>query len=297
MMISLVRCSILLQVYQTMFCVTIYVMTEQERKYLQRSCRRLAGMLPVTVDALMKWYGRNEDAYSVEEIGSYVYCLFSFPVTTLRDQLVEKASDLNSGALQRIIVLVYEGSTIIADCSALHDSLQPVLFSQADIDYICTESDWMFLEHYALSVTSFPDLSYPPRMREDMKKIQAEAVIFANAYVTASYRRQGIFANMIQMVKDFVLQDQNADTELYSVIALDPDIACYGPDAVDEPYIYSYEKDEPLRERNRIIMKKIGYTPVKLEELASDNIGDGAKLWFAVCHEKDWIREPKEKQS
>jgi hypothetical protein len=60
---------------------------------------------------------------------------------------------------------------------------------------------------------------------------------------------------------------------------------------VEEPYIYSYEKDEPLRLRNCIIMRHVGFVPVKLEELEPQERGDGAKLWFAMRHEHDLIVE------
>jgi len=67
---------------------------------------------------------------------------------------------------------------------------------------------------------------------------------------------------------------------------------------VDEPYIYSYEKDEPLRQRNRTIMKHAGFVPVKLEELEPEEIGDGAKLWFALAPMKRIvIMEPQEHYS
>ena len=78
-----------------------------------------------------------------------------------------------------------------------------------------------------------------------------------------------------------------AHTDLYTAIALDPDIAQYGPDTKPEPYYYSFEVDEPRRLVNASIMEKLNFTPIRLE---ADEIGDGTKLWFALQHEKEISR-------
>ena len=74
-------------------------------------------------------------------------------------------------------------------------------------------------------------------------------------------------------------------------LSLDPDIACYGPDAKDGPYYYNYEKDEPDRIRNRIIAEHTGFFPVRLELTEQPEEDDGTKIWFAVRHERDIILE------
>ena len=102
--------------------------------------------------------------------------------------------------------------------------------------------------------------------------------------MTTAYRRQFIFRNMVQMIKDHALRYSYENTDLYTAIALDPDIAQYGPDTKPEPYYYSFEVDEPRRLVNASIMEKLNFTPIRLE---SDEIGDGTKLWFALQHEKE----------
>ena len=105
-----------------------------------------------------------------------------------------------------------------------------------------------------------------------------------NAYVTTTYRRQSIFRNMVQMIKDHALRYSYENTDLYTAIALDPDIAQYGPDTKPEPYYYSFKVDEPRRLVNASIMEKLNFTSIRLE---ADEIGDGTKLWFALQHEKE----------
>lgn len=272
-------------------------MNTLERKYLKKSCQKLAGMLPLTPVSMLKWYAEHEDQYNVEEVNGCVSCLFSFPLLMENGGIIRSIKDLEHGRLEQIILLVYDHDMIIADCSAIHASMHDFLFWEPAVEYICTESDWMYLEHYTLCTSAFPKIPYPAPFDENKKRVKGEALIYANAYVTTSYRRKGIFSNMLQTVRDHALRRCSDHVDLYSVITLDPDIACYGPDAVDEPYIYSYEKDEPLRQRNRTIMKHAGFVPVKLEELEPEEIGDGAKLWFALRHEKDVIMEPQEHYS
>ena len=67
--------------------------------------------------------------------------------------------------------------------------------------------------------------------------------------------------------------------QIYLCISLDPDVPCYGPDAVDEPYVYSFERDEPLRNRNMQILEKLGYQEYDVD---FGEVGaDGAKHRFA----------------
>lgn len=90
------------------------------------------------------------------------------------------------------------------------------------------------------------------------------------------------------MIKDHALRYSYENTDLYTAIALDPDIAQYGPDTKPEPYYYSFEVDEPRRLVNETIMEKLNFTSIRLE---TDEIGDGTKLWFALQHEKELIHK------
>lgn len=246
-------------------------MNLKNNMYLNRSLRLLKKWLPEDADAMMNWFGQNEDHTDFEsDENSLFYCLFSWPVLH---------EDHNS-ILERIVLLVYENDQIIADCSALHGAMANVLKDQKVTDYICNESDWMDLEHYTLCNAFFSDPHSP---------VDGEAELFANAYVTTAYRKRGIFTRMLQMMRDHSLRNAQGDVTLYSVLSLDPDIACYGPDASDEPYIYSMEKDEPKRIRNSRIMEKLGWFPVRLEETSPSEDDDGTKLWFAIRKEKDVI--------
>lgn len=239
--------------------------------YLKRSLKLLEKWLPADAETMMNYYIHNEDQtdYETDDNGLF-YCLFSYPV-------VQKE---NSCLLERIAQLVYENDQIIADCSALHGSMKNVLKDAEVINALRSESDWMDLEHYTLCNFFFPD---------PLKSAAGEALLFANAYVTIAYRQKGIFTRMLQMVRDHSLRSVQGDALLYSVLSLDPDIACYGPDASDKPYVYSMEQDEPKRIQNSQIMKKLGWLPVRLEETLPSEDDDGTKLWFAIRKEKDRI--------
>ena len=102
-------------------------------------------------------------------------------------------------------------------------------------------------------------------------------LIYTIAYTGRDERQKGIFRNLMNLSESFFAKEKSGLT-LYSVISLDPDVACYGKDRLDEPYIYSM-KDEPVRLLNAEIIRKLGYTPLKLE--TDEEVEDGSLLWFA----------------
>ena len=258
-------------------------MNDTQKKYLEKSLRLLEKHLPYTADQMLAGYPeKGRDG----EIGSWMtqtdssglfYCLFSWPME----------------AGERAVLLVYdEKDRIIADFSAVLCSVKELLYSRDLYDLLSEESDWMYLEHYTLCSYMFEDIPYPgceagPQNRE----YDGEAFLCCSAYVTKSFRRKGIFSEMLQMMNEFTLRKRKGAVSLYSVFSLDPDVACYGPDAEEEPYHYRYEKDEPDRMRNRMILEKYGYETLRLQETEPDPEADGTKLWFAVCREDDVIIE------
>lgn len=264
--------------------VIIETMKKSDAEYLERSLKRLEKWLPFPVDEMLAHYldERNEirDHEVEEDPYGYVYCLFSWPETDH----------------ERLVLLVYdEQMRIIADLSAVHANVSELLYSAKLYDELSEESDWMYLEHYTLCAYMFPELPYPASEAGEQRHYEGEALLYSNAYVTKQFRRRGIFTAMVSMTRDFALRRASGSTVLYSVFSLDPDIAVYGPDAESTPYHYSYEKDEPVRMTNCEIMKKLGFTPLRLEETEEDPEADGTKLWFAVKQETDLIIDVDEK--
>lgn len=254
--------------------------------FLNQSLSRLEEWLPGNQESMMSWLKKQPDDTDLEEDQNHLsYCLFSFPVLNHLGISCKDPLFFEEGILERIILLVYDNDQIIADCSAFHGTMSDVLSRKEIVSYLNQESDWMYLEHYTLCGTFFPDQIFSGN---------GEALLFSNAYVTASYRQKGIFTNMLQMMRDFALRHDHGNTILYSVLSLDPDVACYGPDASDIPYVYSMKQDEPKRVLNAQIMKKLGYLPIRLEETGPSENDDGAKLWFAVRREEDQIIETPE---
>ena len=245
---------------------------------------RLGKYLPDTTDILLDWYDIHYDYYAVTSISKYVYCLFALPVMSSDGKEIKHVCEIDNNILERITILVYEGDTIIADISGLHASMDTLLANEKVFNFCVDESDWTYLEHYCLCGNYFPEIAYPPNKEISSLLISGEALLITNAYVTTAYRRQSIFRNMVQMIKDHALRYSYKNTDLYTAIALDPDIAQYGPDTKPEPYYYSFEVDEPRRLVNATIMEKLNFTSIRLE---ADEISDGTKLWFALQHEKE----------
>ena len=265
-------------------------MNAKEEMYLRKAVGRLAKWLPYSCDELMAYYSASEnrlgeDPWSVEEADGLVYCMYRVP-----EKLPGDTMPGDDARLARIIVLVYDGDEIIADLSALHMSMENCLYDADVYEAVSTESDWMYLEHYTLCGLMFPEVPYPG-MDAQREPVYGEALLFAGSYVTKAYRRRGIFTRMYAMAHDQVLRSERGTTALYMVFTLDPDIASFGPDAVKEPYVYSFEKDEPDRMRNREILAKFGFHSVRLEETEVNENSDGTKLWFAAAKERIMIVE------
>ena len=231
-----------------------------EEKYLERSLMKLADYLPFDRKKYLDQCHVNKDLYRVE-IGEngHVYCLFSYhdPVE-----------------IEWLILLVYEGENIIADCSCACISGAACRESETVYASLAEESDWLYLERQLVD----------EEMTDDDLRFH-EVLLYSSIYVTKRYRRRGIFQRMMEMSRDFVIDRAENEVFLYSVMSLDPDIACYGEDTPKEPYIYNFEKDEPDRIRNRIIAAKAGYVPLCIESMKEAEGFDGTKCWFAIKKE------------
>lgn len=234
--------------------------------YLKMSLHRLEKTLPSGAEEMLRHYRFHPEDWKQETWQGYIFCLFSW-----KEQEAE-----------RIVLLVYDGDSIAADLAALHCSQDTLMNSTAFYDAVSEESDWMYLEHYVLSQCLYPDLAYPHCMQKDMAGFGGEALLYTNAYVSRGWRRKGIFRHMEEMVRAFSLRKCSGLVRLGAVFAMDPDIACYGPDTPEQPYVYSFEKDEPDRLRNAEIARKLGYVPMRLEETEPETDTDGTKLWFCV---------------
>ncbi len=230
--------------------------------------------MPRSTDAMMKMYQEDTSLYDLEEIDGFVYCLFTYKDSVFCDQL---------------ILLAYEGDTVIADLSGVHNTMDQIMKNKAVYDDLSEESDWMYLAHYTLCNLVYPDFPYPfCDEQDDEIAFPGEVLLYRNAYVTRSYRKQGIFTSMLDLCKEWIFQNLSGEITYYTCISMDLDIACYGPDTTNEPYIYNFEVDEPIRMENKQILETLGYSCVRLEE---DEPGDGSKCWFAIKKENDFIVE------
>lgn len=223
-------------------------MTKEERIYLEKALRTIEVWIPGARETWLPEYEKDRTLYRIERKDVYVSVIF-----TVREKM-----------LKRLIQLVYEGDTVISDCSA-YLITDRELDDQQVCDYLEEESDWLYWESEILKARA--DRNEPAKM-----------LVYTNAYTTKAYRRQGLFSWMLKGMELFAVQSDSS-ASLYSVISLDPDVACYGPDKPDGPYIYSM-KDEPVRLLNADIIRKAGFEPLKLE--TDEPVEDGSILWFAV---------------
>lgn len=204
--------------------------------------------------------------YSIEEdINGYVYCTFVRPILNEDGEKFDLEHD-ERWCLEQILTFVYDEDMIIADISALHFN-DEVLHNDQKARYFSDDNDWIFLEYLLL--------------KDIVVKGKCEIVMFANAYVTEAYRHQGIFKMMVLDIEEFALRYINKTTEMAEVISLDPDIATYGPDSSDEPYYYTYEKDEKTRMFNALVVNNLGFKPTKFMAVDPKDSPDGTKIWFA----------------
>lgn len=258
---------------------TIHSMEKIEH-YLYKAVTLLKDWLPEQGKSILETFEKQKEEeisdYDLEEDGRYVYLIFSWKETEI---------------IERTVLLVYEEDQVIADLSFLSMDTVFFLFNSSVYEYISEESDWMYLCHYVLCGMLYPSLAYPPCKNEKNPDYSCYenslSIIYSNAYVTKKYRRQGIFSHMMEMSRDFALRNSYGSMQFNAVISLDPDIAVYGPDAVKEPYHYNYVIDEPVRELNAQILKKLGYVSTRLVEDSPLPNEDGTKLWFAVKREND----------
>ena len=246
-------------------------MNSFEQTWLKISIEKLREVLPFTEKELLRQYEADEHLYEVDEDEDLVFCRFAFPVLKGMDQ---------------IILLVYNRrQEIIADTNAYHMSAKDFLERTDIYDYLSEESDWMYLLHYLTGNTMFPNYPYPYCEKHIPVNEPGEVLLYGNAYVSLAYRRRGIFRAMLDRMTESVLSELNGIQIICSAMSMDPDVACYGPDAKEEPYHYSFEADEPVRLLNAEIAKKVGFTPIRLEPEDVSKETDGTKLWFCIKKE------------
>ena len=238
-----------------------------ERDWLKKSVDLLGDSLPVSAEELMKQLEQDSSLHDIAEEDGHTYCLFS---------VVQEEKEL-------LILLVYSRrGNVIADFSAWHVSADAAVNSHALYDALSEESDWMYLEHYLYHEMVHKDLPYPPA--DAARKLPQEEVLFTrSAYVSRRYRGRHIFTRMLEMMQNLVIRNASGITRLTTLISLDPDVACYGEDARKTPYVYSFDKDEPVRKNNMQILEHLCFGIVRVEyHDKRDDEGDGTKIWFAL---------------
>lgn len=238
--------------------------------YLRESFSLLSGWFPFSAEEMLQKY-RNHDPrfrFSVTVREALIYVLFSLPWLDAEGRRILDIGNDDERTVSLAVGLAFDHEKeIIADLALYHLPAK-MMHNQKIRNAFEEESDWLYWESYIIDEICLQD----HELKDD-----EEVLIYTNAYTSRDERQRGIFTNLMELSESFCEKDRSRIT-LYSVISLDPDIACYGRDKQDEPYIYSM-KNEPARLLNAEIIGKLGFEPLKLE--TDEEVEDGSLLWFA----------------
>lgn len=237
--------------------------------FLRDSFDLLSGWLPYTAEEMLAKYREKEPSFrfSLTVVDERIYVLFSLPWLDENGQLITDAS-IACAPVSLLVGLVFSHDReVIADLALYHLAAADMHNEKIRAAFE-EESDWLYWQAYIVDELFLLD--------HEAEKNE-EVLIYTNAYTGRDERQNGIFRNLMNLSESFFAREKSEIT-LYSVISLDPDVACYGKDRLNEPYIYSM-KDEPVRLRNAEIIRKLGFTPLKLE--TDEEVEDGSLLWFA----------------
>ena len=238
--------------------------------FLQTSFDLLAGWFPYSAEEIFQRYREKDPSFrfSVTAENGRIQVLFSLPWLDENGSRITDIASAASGKVSLLVGLVFNHEREILGDLALYHLSAADMRNEKIRDAFEQESDWLYWEAYILDTICLQDHT---------ASSDEEVLIYTNAYTTRDERRKGIFTSLMRLSEAFFAEGKKEVT-LYSAISLDPDIACYGKDKQDEPYIYSM-KDEPARLRNAEIIGKLGFTPLKLE--TDEEVEDGSLLWFA----------------
>lgn len=250
-------------------------MKQVEERYILKILSFLERGSYFTKQQMLSWLKRHPGNWCMEEDGyGYQYCLISYPLTSLSQPYLDP---------EKTVLLVFDGDTVIADIAAVSTRTDDLLHDDEISDAIMDIDTWVQSCLYVMKTAFAHHTSF--------QKKDSVACIICNAYVTHSYRRRGIFTAMMQMVRDHCVRFSHNTITLFQTISLDPDIACYGPDASDEPYYYSMEQDEPKRILNAEIIQHLDFAAVQLEHGEEDTLSDGTFIWYGIKAERITIVE------
>ena len=177
-------------------------MEKNTKKYFDLAVDMLGHWLTPSRAELEARYALFPEECTLEEINGLHYLLFCYPLVTTQ----------NIELLEQGILLVYENDTVVADLAFMHGSTNAIMKSQDVYDEITTDSDWSFLQYYTLCNMMFPEAPYPYYQNNTNDDFPGETCFFTNAYVTKTYRKQGIFTNMLQITKEQVLRNETGLT-------------------------------------------------------------------------------------
>ncbi len=250
--------------------------------FLKQSFALLSGWFPFSAETMLEKFRKKDPRFrfSVSVRESLIYVLFSLPWLNAEGKQITDPEDTENNFVSLLVGLAFDGKKeVIADL-ALYHLPAAMMHNQKIRDAFEEESDWLYWESYIIDEICLQD----HELQED-----EEVLIYTNAYTGKDERQRGIFTRLMELSEAFFEKNRSRIT-LYSVISLDPDVACYGKDKVNGPYIYSM-KDEPTRLLNAEIIRKLGFEPLKLE--TDEEVEDGSLLWFAWKKKTSILLDPE----
>lgn len=250
--------------------------------FLKQSFRLLSGWFPFSAETMLEKFLKKDPRFrfSVSVRESLIYVLFSLPWLDAEGKRIADPEYQEDSFVSLLVGLAFDREKeIIADL-ALYHLPADMMHNQKIRDAFEEESDWLYWESYIIDEICLQD----HELQDD-----EEVLIYTNAYTGKDERRRGIFTNLMELSEAFHEKNRSRIT-LYSVISLDPDVACYGKDKVSEPYVYSM-KDEPTRLLNAEIIRTLGFEPLRLE--TDEEVEDGSLLWFAWKKKTSILLDPE----
>lgn len=236
---------------------------------LARMLERIGPLRGYSATELADWYEKDgKSAYRIERISADErILLFALPVRNGQGEQIDPE-------FQMVVLLNCFRDEIISDCFGYRITAEK--YHRPEIyEELKERSEWL-KDAYELADTLYFEEGHDPGF----------VFLYGSAYVSEAYRGQSRFTRMLAYLQDFLLAKEAHGTTVYEVLSLDPDVACYGPDASAVPYVYRYEVDEPRRRYNREIAEHLGFETVRLDPVDGCESSDGSRRWYAFRRRK-----------
>ena len=254
--------------------------------FLRASFDLLSGWLPYTAEEMLARYREKDPSFrfSLTVVDERIYVLFSLPWLDENGQLIKDASPACAPVSLLVGLVFNHDREVIADLALYHLAAADMHNEKIRAAFE-EESDWLYWQAYIVDELFL--LDHEPEKNE-------EVLVYTNAYTGRDERQNGIFRNLMNLSESFFAREKSEIT-LYSVISLDPDIACYGKDKG-----ISHSKNDiknPFQKEYRQYPYLYNVANSQARQFYADhgvnNVGDAYELghWQGANHQKPLLMQ------